>query len=52
MIRESIWSALARKLGREPTNSEIKEECKRIMAEAIQDMASKGKLAYQRGKRT
>lgn len=30
----TIWGQLAKKLGREPTNAEAIEECRRILAEA------------------
>lgn len=48
MIKETIWAALMRKLGRQPTNAEAKAECKRIMADAVREMAEKGRLSFQR----
>jgi hypothetical protein len=44
----TIWNVLARKLGREPTNAEVKAELDRITSEVMIDMAGKGKLRHQR----
>jgi hypothetical protein len=44
----TIYSALAAKLGRVPTNSELKAEVERIKEEALIDLAERGKLAHQR----
>jgi hypothetical protein len=44
----TIWGALARKLGREPTNEEAKAEVQRILQETEIDMAGAGKLRHQR----
>ena len=46
--KPTIYEALRDKLGREPTNAELKADVKRIMADAIADLASKGKLPHQR----
>ncbi len=48
MLRESIASALARKLGREPTLAELKAEVKRILEESLAERAEAGKLSFQR----
>jgi hypothetical protein len=48
MIRETIYAALMRKLGRTPTNAEIKADVDRIKQEVLTDLASKGKLRFQR----
>lgn len=44
----TIWNKLAARLGREPTNAEATAEVKRILSEGLVDMASKGKLSFQR----
>lgn len=44
----TIYEALRAKLGREPTNGELADECRRILAEAAVERAEKGKLAHQR----
>lgn len=44
----TIWNRLAAKLGREPTNEEATAEVKRILSEHTVDMASRGKLRFQR----
>ena len=44
----TIWNRLAAKLGREPTNSEAVAEVKRIVSENAVDMASRGKLWFQK----
>jgi len=49
-MAETIWNALARKLGRQPTNAEAKAEIKRILQEALVERAGKGKLPHQRRK--
>jgi hypothetical protein len=33
----TIWEALAERLGRDPTNQEAAEECRRIMREAAEE---------------
>lgn len=47
-IRQTIYQALAAKLGRTPTNDELKADVKRILTEALVDTATKGKLKHQR----
>jgi hypothetical protein len=44
----TIYTALKQKLGREPTNAEIKAEVQRIKTEALIEAATAGKLAWQR----
>lgn len=48
MIRPTIYQALAEKLGRTPTNEELKADVKRIMEQSLVELASKGKLKFQR----
>ena len=48
MHKATIYEALEAKLGRTPTNAELKAEVERIKTEALVDLASKGKLAFQR----
>jgi hypothetical protein len=45
---DTIWNRLAAKLGRQPTNAEAEAEVKRIMTQALIDVAEQGKLAHQR----
>lgn len=44
----TIYEALAVKLGRIPTNTELKADVDRIKREALEELASKGKLRFQR----
>lgn len=46
--RPTIYEALRDKLGREPTNKEIKADVRRINEEVIVDLATRGKLPHQR----
>jgi len=48
MRKPTIYEALKAKLGREPTNKELCDDCKRIIANAYVDLAQQGKLSYQR----
>lgn len=48
MRKPTIYVALAAKLGRTPTMAEIKADVERIKREAIVELASKGKLPFQR----
>ncbi len=50
MIKETIYEALKRKLGRVPTNAEVKADVQRILREALIDRAEKGQLRHQRRK--
>ena len=45
---DTIWNRLAKRLGREPTNDEARDEVKRILTEALVDRVRAGKLAHQR----
>jgi hypothetical protein len=47
----TIYEALRKKLGREPTPAELKADVLRILEEGSQEMAAKGKLPHQRRKR-
>lgn len=44
----TIYDALALKLGREPTNAELKAEVERIKEDALVEAAAAGKLSWQR----
>lgn len=44
----SIYEALKLKLGRTPTNAELKSEVKRIVNDAWAEQARRGQLAYQK----
>ncbi len=49
MVRKpTIYEALYAKLGREPTNAELKADVKRILTEALIERAEQGKLKHQR----
>jgi len=48
MRKPTIYEALAAKLGRTPTLAELKADVARIKSEAIQELAAKGKLRFQR----
>lgn len=48
MRKPTIYEALAEKLGRVPTNAELKAEVERIKTDAVVELASKGKLRFQR----
>jgi hypothetical protein len=48
MKRMTIYEALEAKLGRTPTNAELKADVERIKREAVLEFASKGKLSFQR----
>lgn len=47
----TIYEALRAKLGREPTNQELKAEVERIKENSLVDAAEKGKLSWQRKRR-
>lgn len=47
MRKPTIYEALRDKLGREPTNAEVKADCLRILAEGAQEAAERGKLKLQ-----
>lgn len=44
----TIYGKLAAKLGREPTNEEIKRDVQRIFDDALIERATAGKLKHQR----
>jgi hypothetical protein len=44
----TIYAALKMRLGREPTNAELRAEVQRIKTEALVETAMKGKLSHQR----
>ncbi len=46
--KPTIYEALREKLQREPTNEEIKSDVERIKREALEELASDGKLRHQR----
>lgn len=46
----TIYAVLKDKLGREPTNAELKAEVQRIKEEALVETAGAGKLAHQKGR--
>lgn len=48
MIKPTIYQALMIKLGRHPTNAEVKADVERIKTEALVQVAMAGKLAHQR----
>ena len=47
----TIYEALRAKLGREPTNAELRADVERIKTDALVDMATRGKLPHQRARR-
>jgi hypothetical protein len=49
-IRPTIYETLRVKLGREPTNAELKADVKRILQDGLIEMAERGKLSHQRRK--
>ena len=51
MIRMTIYEALRKKLGRDPTNLELKQEVIRIKRDAVIELATAGKLPFQRRRR-
>lgn len=44
----SIYDSLAKRLGRKPTNDEVRAEVRRIIREAYEDVAQAGRLPHQR----
>ena len=50
MRKPTIYEALRAKLGREPTNAELKADVQRIKTDALVEAATNGKLAMQRKK--
>lgn len=48
MRKPTIYEALEAKLGRTPTNAEVKADVARILDESLVERAQKGKLRHQR----
>ena len=44
----TIYEALRAKLGREPSNAELRADVHRILADGTRELAEAGKLRYQR----
>jgi hypothetical protein len=51
MRSPTIYEVLREKLGREPTNAELKADVQRILQESTVELAMQGKLPHQRKKR-
>jgi hypothetical protein len=51
MKKPTIYEALWTKLGREPTNAELKDEVGRIKADAIVELAGRGQPSHQKKRR-
>ena len=49
--KPTIFEALAERLGRLPTNAELKAEVGRIKTEALVEAATRGELPHQRKRR-
>jgi len=47
-IKPTIYEALTAKLGRTPTNAELKAEVGRIKADGLREAAQRGQLNHQR----
>ena len=48
MRKPTIYEVLKEKLGREPSNAELKADVQRIKDDVLVELASKGKLKFQR----
>ena len=48
MRKPTIYEALAAKLGREPSNAELKADVQRILTDGLIEMTGQGKLKHQR----
>lgn len=48
MTRSTIYETLKAKLGREPTNAELKTDVARILEDGLVERATSGKLPHQR----
>jgi aconitase B len=46
--KPTIYQALCTKLGRQPTNAELKAEVTRIKQDAVIELAQAGKLPHQK----
>jgi hypothetical protein len=49
-VTTTIYKALRAKLGREPSNAELKADVARILRAGLVEAAEAGKLKHQRGK--
>jgi hypothetical protein len=47
-MRPTIYEALKRRLGREPTHDELVADVKRILTEALCETAARGGLRHQK----
>ena len=47
--KPTIYAALYTKLGRRPTDAEVKADVRRILSDATVERATKGTLPHQRG---
>lgn len=50
MQKPTIYKVLKEKLGREPSNQELKDDVRRILDDGLVEMAAKSKLKHQRKK--
>lgn len=48
MRKPTIYEALRGKLGREPSNAELRADVRRILDQGLIEMAEAGKLAHQK----
>ena len=48
MAKPTIYETLKTRLGREPSNIELKAEVNRILSDGMIELAGKGKLSHQR----
>lgn len=48
MRKPTIYEALVTKLGRAPTNAELKAEVERIKSDGLRELAAQGRLRHQR----
>ena len=48
MRKPTIYEVLKEKLGREPSNAELKADVQRIKDDVLVELATKGKLKFQR----
>jgi len=49
--KPTIYEALRAKLGREPSNAELRADVRRILEEGLVERAEAGKLAHQKRRR-
>ncbi len=48
MRKPTVYEVLRDKLGREPTHAEVTADVRRILTESTVELASQGKLPFQR----